>query len=115
MMALTYFPHLQLADDRPNPRGQIRQKTPRRPQNSPATDFPNSEDLRKFIGCKAGEVIAQMRTWGYKQVTLNVPENRMSVATEGGRLHFQFLPQDAIVNRIDWESLSECQPSRKNS
>jgi hypothetical protein len=114
MMALTYFPHLQLAGDRPNSRGRLRPTTPHRPQNSPA-DLPNADELRKFIGCKAGEVIAQMRTWGYKQVTLNVPENRMSVATEGGRLHFQFLPQDAIVNRIDWESVSECQPSRKSN
>lgn len=93
-MALTYLSHLRPTDI---PGRRVGRK------NVP-THFPTVAELRELVGCKAGDAIAQMRTWGYKQVTLNVPQNCLSVMTERGRLKFRFLPQDAIVNRIEWEN-----------
>lgn len=104
-MALTYSPHLRSADAT---RRRVRQK------DAP-THVPTAEELRQLIGCKVGDAIAQMRRWGYGQVTLNVPQNRVSVVTRQGRLNFQFLPQNAIVNRIEWESPRESDCLRREA
>ncbi|MGC9527877.1 MAG: hypothetical protein ACP5D7_20265 [Limnospira sp.] len=103
-MALTYLSHLQPTDVR----RRVRRK------NAP-THFPTVAELRDLLGHKAGDAIAQMKKWGYGQVTLNIPQNRVSVVTERGRLNFQFLPQDAIVNRIEWEGPREVRLLRKEA
>jgi len=98
-MALTYLSHLRPTDV---PRRRVRRK-------DVPTHFPTAAELRELVGCQAGDAIAQMKSWGYGQVTLNVPQNCVSVVTERGRINFQFLPQDAIVNRIEWEGPLENQ------
>lgn len=104
-MALTYLSHFRRADV---PRQRVRRK------NTP-THPPTAAELRQLVGCTAGEAIAQMRTWGYGPVTLNVPQNSVSVMTERGRINFQFLPEDAIVNRIEWEKPRENGRLRKEA
>lgn len=104
MASLTYFSHIRQKGDHhidsltyeyTNNSRKLEQK-----HLNPLNHAPSSQELKQFIGCKAREVIKQMRAWGYNQVTLNIPENWMSVKTEQGLINFQLLSDDAIIGNV---------------
>lgn len=106
MASLTYFAHPRQKSDPldsptctyPNNPSPVEHK----PQNPPSY-IPSSQELQRFIGCQAGEMIKQMRVWGYHQVTLNIPQNLISVKTDQGSINFELLSYDTIIANVNWD------------